>query len=87
MEIEGILDIENCIHVFGLQYICAPRLEVDPQAWANLHNNHGVQMENDKTPLEMWHAQSIQNEMGDFRAKHHLFRCDTDDVSLAVNNF
>ena len=43
METEGILDIGNGIHMFALKYIYALRLEVDFQAWANLHNNHGVQ--------------------------------------------
>ena len=52
-----------------------------------MYYNHGVQTENDKTPLEMWYARSIQNEMGNFRTMHNLFRRDTDDVGLAVNNF
>ena len=42
METEGILDIGNGIHIFALQYVYAPHLEVDLQAWANSHNNHGV---------------------------------------------
>ena len=32
METEGILEIGDGIHVFALQYIYAPRLEVDLQA-------------------------------------------------------
>ena len=42
METEGILDIGNGIHIFALQYVYAPHLEVDLQAWVNSHNNHGV---------------------------------------------
>ena len=76
MKTEGILDIGNGIHMLALQYIYATRLEVDLQAWANSHNNHGVRKENYKTPSQMWCAGSIQNEMGDFTAMHNLFRCD-----------
>ena len=35
----------------------------------------------------MWYPGSIQNEMGDFTAMHNLFRRETDNVGLAVNNF
>ena len=87
METEGISDFGNEIQMFGLQYIYAPHLEVDLQRWANSHNNHGVQTETYKTPIQMWYAGSIQYEMGDFTAMHNLFRCDTDDVSFYVSNF
>ena len=87
METEGIVDIGKGIYMFALQYVYAPRLEVDLQAWANSHNHHGVRTENFKNPLQMWYAGSIQNEMGDFTAMHNFFRCDTDDVGLAVNKF
>ena len=35
----------------------------------------------------MRYAGSIQNEMEGFTAIHNLFRRDSDDVSLVVNNF
>ena len=60
--------------MFVLQYIYAPRLEVDLKAWATLHNNHGVRREKYRT-VACW--QQIQNEIGDFTTMHNLLRCDT----------
>ena len=42
--------------MFVLQYIYAPRLEVDLKAWATLHNNHGVRREKYKAVVCWQHS-------------------------------
>ena len=56
MEDNNILDINNAVHMFSLQYIFAARINRDLIVWSQSHNSHGVRTERYQTPLQLWYA-------------------------------
>ena len=87
MEDNNILDINNAVHMFSLQYIFAGRINRDLIVWSQSHNSHGVRTERYQTPLQLWYAGSINNQERDMTAMNNLFRRDTDDIEETTNNF
>ena len=62
MEDNNILDINNAVHMFSLQYIFAARINRDLIVWSQSHNSHGVRAERYQTPLQLWYAGNINNQ-------------------------
>lgn len=50
----GLLDLENSIHMFVLQYIFLPRINHALSEWMDCFNNHPVETEHNWSPNQMW---------------------------------
>ena len=61
MENHHVLDIQNSIHIYSLQYTFLLRIERALSNWTKAHNSHGVRTEHRLTPLKLWYGGSIQN--------------------------
>lgn len=50
LEEDGLLDISNDIHLFGVHYIFVPRLRADLETFTEGWNNHPLRTEGGLTP-------------------------------------
>jgi len=54
MEQTGLLDVENPIHMFTLQYVYLRRINCTLSKWTVSFNDHPVQTEHNWFPNQMW---------------------------------
>ena len=54
MEQTGLLDVENPVHMFTLQYIYLRRINCALSEWMVSFNDHPVQTEHNWSPNQMW---------------------------------
>lgn len=62
LEEEGLLDISDVVHLFGVHYIFVPRLRADLDVFIGGWNNHSLRTEGGLTPEQLWsmgHQQHI----------------------------
>ena len=60
LEDRNVLDINNPMHIFVLQYTYLPRIQAALNNWAHVHNNHGIRTEQHKTPEQLWFSNIIK---------------------------
>ncbi|CAG7820708.1 unnamed protein product, partial [Allacma fusca] len=53
MEQDGILDIDNPVHLFVLHYVFVPRMQHSYDQFRNGWNNHKISTENSRSPLQL----------------------------------
>ncbi|XP_073729852.1 uncharacterized protein [Misgurnus anguillicaudatus] len=61
LEEDGLLDISDVVHLFGVHYIFLPRIKVDLNSFIGGWNNHPLRTEGNLTPDQMWHLGDIQD--------------------------
>lgn len=61
MENVGILDINNNVHLFALQYVYAPRINQSLAAFQGAWNRHPVRTASSKSPIQMWVRGMLHN--------------------------
>ena len=54
MEQTGVLDVENPIHMFTLQYVYLARINNALSEWIVSFNDHPIQTEHNWSPNQMW---------------------------------
>ena len=54
MEQTGVLDVENPIHMFTLQYVYLARINNALSEWMVSFNDHPIQTEHNWSPNQMW---------------------------------
>ena len=54
LESEGILDIDNDIHMWALHYVYLPRIDRELQCFCQQWNNHGLRTAHHETPLQLF---------------------------------
>ena len=54
MELEGILDIGNDVHLFALRYVFKERINSSLNGFAEGWNNHPLSTEGNMSPAELW---------------------------------
>ena len=54
MEVTGILDIDNEVHMFSLHYVYLPRINVSLEYFIQAWNNHPLSSERYMTPIQLW---------------------------------
>ena len=54
METQHVLDPDNGIHLFALQYVYLSRIQRDLSTFANAWNHHNMDNLNGRTPLQVW---------------------------------
>uniref|UniRef100_A0A669ES34 Integrase core domain-containing protein n=1 Tax=Oreochromis niloticus TaxID=8128 RepID=A0A669ES34_ORENI len=65
LEEDGLLDISDVIHLFGVHYIFVPRLRADLVTFVGGWNNHPLRTEGGLTPEQLWcigHLQELDEE-------------------------
>ncbi|KAK7912700.1 hypothetical protein WMY93_012911 [Mugilogobius chulae] len=60
LEEDGLLDISDEIHLFGVHYIFLPRLQADLQTFIGGWNNHPLRTEGGLTPEQLWCVGHLQ---------------------------
>ncbi|XP_019214343.1 uncharacterized protein LOC100707221 [Oreochromis niloticus] len=64
LEEDGLLDISDVIHLFGVHYIFVPRLRADLVTFVGGWNNHPLRTEGGLTPEQLWcmgHLQELDD--------------------------
>ena len=54
LEDQGLLDIDNHVHLFCLRYVFLPRLNQSLRMFQEAWNNHPLSSEHGLTPNQMW---------------------------------
>lgn len=86
MEQHNILDLQNPVHMFSLQYVVAARIQKTLSNWTQAHNMHGIRTENYRTPTQIWFQGSIINGNRDITAVRNIFR-PNGNISRQVEQF
>ena len=61
MENNGILDIENDLHIFALQYVYRPRINRSLVAFLGAWNRHPIRTAGNLSPIQLWVTGMLQN--------------------------
>lgn len=62
MEERHVLNIDDQTHKWTLQYVFLPRIDRALKQWMDVHNNHRVRTENNRTPNMMWFQSLVQGD-------------------------
>ena len=62
LEDNGVLDVNNEIHLHTLHYIYVPRINRSLSSFREAWNNHGLSSERHLTPLQMWSGGMLLNQ-------------------------
>lgn len=54
MEMHGILDITNPVHVYALHFVYLPKINEKCSEYMNTHNFHSISTEHNRTPLYLY---------------------------------
>lgn len=54
MQLEGILDIGNNLHMYALHYVYLPRIMRDLNLFSRGWNRHQLSSEHNQTPIQLW---------------------------------
>ncbi|KAI4830859.1 hypothetical protein KUCAC02_002463 [Chaenocephalus aceratus] len=54
LESEGIIDIDNEMHMWALHYVYLPRINHDLRGFLDQWNNHGLRTERHQTPIQLF---------------------------------
>lgn len=72
LEEDGLLDISDDIHLFGVHYIFVPQLRADLHTFTEGWNNHCLRTEEGLTPEQLWCMGHLQNlDEGESLEVHH----------------
>lgn len=61
LEEDGLLDISDVVHLFGVHYIFVPRLRADLDTFTEGWNNHPLRTEGGLTPEQLWCMGHLQD--------------------------
>ncbi|KAF3837850.1 hypothetical protein F7725_009618, partial [Dissostichus mawsoni] len=61
LEEDGLLDISDVVHLFGVHYIFVPRLRADLDTFIQGWNNHPLRTEGGLTPEQLWCMGHLQD--------------------------
>ena len=60
MEQRGLLNPVNEVHLFALHFIYLSKINKSLEAFKNGWNMHGIRTENNKSPLQLFHAGALR---------------------------
>ncbi len=61
MEDIGILDVDNSVHLFCLQYVYLDRINANLQRFLQAWNNHPLSSERNLSPNQLWTIGLLRN--------------------------
>uniref|UniRef100_A0A669C4E2 Integrase catalytic domain-containing protein n=1 Tax=Oreochromis niloticus TaxID=8128 RepID=A0A669C4E2_ORENI len=74
LEEEGIIDIDNEMHLWALHYIYLPRINRDLKDFTQQWNNHGLRTERHLSPLQIFVQGSLQQQGRASTAMQDIFQ-------------
>ncbi|KAL4009537.1 hypothetical protein ACER0C_003389 [Sarotherodon galilaeus] len=74
LEEEGIIDIDNEMHLWALHYIYLPRINRDLKDFTQQWNNHGLRTERHLSPLQIFVRGSLQQQGRASTAMQDIFQ-------------
>ena len=88
LEENGILDPNNEVHLFCLQYVYQPRINTALQAFQKSWNNHSMSSVSGHSPLQLWTLGMLYNASSSFMPVNEVFDIvnETDREEAADNN-
>ena len=93
LEVCGLLDPENDIHLYALQYVYLPRINQSLQLFGESWNQHPLTSCNCMTPLQLWMRGMLQNihsgytAVNDFLSNipYRYYHCLTQNLFLTLS--
>ncbi len=73
LESEGIVDIDNEMHLWALHYVYLPRINRDLTAFIRQWNNHGLRTERHQTPMQIFVRGCLEQQGQRTRAMQEIF--------------
>ncbi len=73
LESEGIVDIDNEMHLWPLHYVYLPRINRDLTAFIRQWNNHGLRTERHQTPMQIFVRGCLEQQGQRTRAMQEIF--------------
>ena len=83
LESEGIIDIDNEMHLWALHYVYLPRINQDLRLFCSQWNNHGLRTERNRSPLQLFVRGSLQLQGRPLTAIRDLFARDLEGQGAA----
>ncbi|KAK7884034.1 hypothetical protein WMY93_027157 [Mugilogobius chulae] len=62
LEEDGLLDISEDIHLFGVHFVFVPRIQADLQTFTHGWNNHPLRTEGNLSPEQLWCLGQLHNQ-------------------------
>uniref|UniRef100_A0A3B1JIP5 Integrase core domain-containing protein n=1 Tax=Astyanax mexicanus TaxID=7994 RepID=A0A3B1JIP5_ASTMX len=73
LETEGILNLDNEMHLWALHYVYLPRINRDLSAFASQWNNHGLRTERHQSPLQIFVRGCLEQQSRPSTAMQDIF--------------
>ncbi|KAI9517035.1 hypothetical protein NQZ68_020849 [Dissostichus eleginoides] len=73
LENEGIIDIDNEMHMWALHYVYLPRINHDLQGFLDQWNNHGLRTERHQSPIQLFVQGCLERQGQTTSAMQSLF--------------
>ncbi|XP_031165359.1 uncharacterized protein LOC116057094 [Sander lucioperca] len=81
LEREGIVDPDNEMHLWALQYVYLPRINRDLNAFTNQWNHHGLRTERHQSPLQIFVRGCLAQQRQPTTAIRDLFATESSEVA------
>ncbi|KAJ4927215.1 hypothetical protein JOQ06_014950 [Pogonophryne albipinna] len=73
LESEGIIDIDNEMHMWALHYVYLPRINHDLRGFLDQWNNHGLRTERHQSPIQLFVQGCLERQGQTTSAMQSLF--------------
>ena len=73
LEDEGILDLDNEVHIWALHYVYLPRINRDLVLFVDQWNHHGLRTEHYKSPLQIFVKNILRLQGSNLTAIQDMF--------------
>jgi len=73
LESEGILDIDNEMHLWALRYVYLPRINRDLKTFVDQWNNHGLRTERHQSPMQLFVRGCLEQQGRNSTAMQDIF--------------
>ncbi|KAI9534203.1 hypothetical protein NQZ68_016922, partial [Dissostichus eleginoides] len=73
LESEGIIDIDNEMHMWALHYVYLPRINHDLRGFLDQWNNHGLRTERHQSPIQLFVQGCLERQDRTTSAMQSLF--------------
>lgn len=73
LESEGIVDIDNEMHLWALHYVYVPRINRDLTAFTRQWNNHGLRTEGHQSPIQIFVRGCLEQQGQSSTAMQDIF--------------
>lgn len=84
LEEDGLLDVSDVVHLFGVNYIFVPRLQANLDTFITGWDNRSLRSEGGLTPEQLWcmgHLQDLDEFIKEWFTRQSVWQADIDFVS------